>query len=177
MLLTSDNTTAELVTKELGVAFGSGGSTAAGTEVMRSALAGIGMPMTGVLIADGSGLADLNQVTCRLVQGLLDHSGPASFLGASLPVAGETGTLAERFEGSTVQGRLRAKTGTLRQATALAGYVDTQAATLSFAYVVNLGAGDLVNATDRLLQRELAEIMAAYPQVPPLAEVGPQPAS
>jgi serine-type D-Ala-D-Ala carboxypeptidase/endopeptidase (penicillin-binding protein 4) len=177
MLLTSDNTTAELLTKELGAAFGGAGTTAAGIEVMRATLADLGLSMDGVQLADGSGLADVNHLTCRLVQGLLDQSGPASFIGAALPVAGETGTLAERFEGSTVQGRLRAKTGTLRQATALAGYIDTTTTTLSFAYIVNLGGGDLVNATDRRLQRELGEIMARYPEAPPLAEVGPQPAS
>jgi D-alanyl-D-alanine carboxypeptidase/D-alanyl-D-alanine-endopeptidase (penicillin-binding protein 4) len=177
MLLTSDNTTAELLTKELGVSFGGAGTTAAGVEVMRATLADLGLPMAGVQLVDGSGLADVNQLTCGLVQGLLDHAGPASFIGAALPVAGETGTLAERFEGSTVQGRLRAKTGTLRQATALAGYIDTTTATVSFAYVVNLGGGDLVNATDRRLQRELGEIIARYPEAPPLAEVGPQTAT
>jgi D-alanyl-D-alanine carboxypeptidase/D-alanyl-D-alanine-endopeptidase (penicillin-binding protein 4) len=178
MLLRSDNTTAELVTKELGAAFGGAGTTATGVEVMRSTLAEMGMPMDGVMLADGSGLADVNRLTCRLVQSLLDHSGPASFLGASLPVAGETGTLAERFHGSTVVGRLRAKTGTLRQASGLAGYIDPPTGpTLSFSYLVNLDGGDIVSTGDRQLQRELGELMARYPEVPPLTEIGPQPAS
>jgi D-alanyl-D-alanine carboxypeptidase/D-alanyl-D-alanine-endopeptidase (penicillin-binding protein 4) len=175
MLLTSDNTTAELVTKELGAEFGGAGSTAAGVEVMRSTLVDLGLPMDGVQVADGSGLADANRLTCRLVQALLDRSGPASFLGTSLPIAGETGTLAERFEGTPVEGRLRAKTGTLRQATALAGYIDPSAGpTLSFAYIVNLGGGDAVSSADRGLQRQLGEIMVRYPEVPPLSEIGPR---
>ena len=131
--------------------------------------------MAGVQLADGSGLADVNRVTCRLVQSVLDRAGPASFIGSSLPVAGETGTLAERFEGTTVEGRMRAKTGTLRQATALAGFVDAPAGpTLSFAYVVNLTGPDLVNTPDRRLQRQLGEIMVRYPEVPPITEVGPR---
>ena len=175
MLLTSDNTTAELVTKELGAAAGGSGTTATGVEVMRSTLTDLGLPMDGVQLADGSGLADVNRLTCRLVQTLLDRSGPASFLGTSLPVAGQTGTLAERFEGTSVEGRLRAKTGTLRQATALAGYIDPPAGpTVSFAYLVNLGGSDLVSAADRQLQRELGEIIVRYPEAPPASEVGPQ---
>ena len=70
---------------------------------------------------------------------------------------------------------MRAKTGTLRRATALAGYVESPAgATLSFAYLSNLGDGDTVNTADRRLQRQLGEIMVRYPEVPPVAEVGPQ---
>ncbi|MGH9118739.1 MAG: D-alanyl-D-alanine carboxypeptidase/D-alanyl-D-alanine endopeptidase [Acidimicrobiales bacterium] len=175
MLLTSDNTTAELLVKELGAVAGGGGATVAGVDAMRSTLATLGLPMEGVALADGSGLADVNRVTCRLVQAVLDRAGPASFIGTALPVAGETGTLAERFEGTTVEGRMRAKTGTLRQSTALAGFVDAPAGpTLSFAYIVNLTGPDLVNTPDRRLQRQLGEIMVRYPEVPPVTEVGPQ---
>jgi D-alanyl-D-alanine carboxypeptidase/D-alanyl-D-alanine-endopeptidase (penicillin-binding protein 4) len=178
MLLTSDNTTAELVTKELGAQFGGSGSTASGVGVMASTLADLGLPVNGVQVADGSGLADANRLTCRMVQALLDRSGPASFLGTSLPIAGETGTLAERFEGTTVEGRLRAKTGTLRQATALAGYLDPPAGpTISFAYIVNLVGSDTVSSADRGLQRRLGEIMVGYPEVPPISEIGPQPSA
>jgi D-alanyl-D-alanine carboxypeptidase/D-alanyl-D-alanine-endopeptidase (penicillin-binding protein 4) len=175
MLLTSDNTTAELVVKELGAQFGGAGTTAAGLDVMTRTLSELGLFTPGARVADGSGLADGNRVTCGVVQAVLDRSGPDSALGAALPVAGETGTLAERFNGSAVEGRMRAKTGTLRQVTSLAGFVTpTDGPVVGFAFLDNLAGGDLVNAPDRQLQRELGEILVRYPDAPPVSEVGPQ---
>lgn len=175
MLLTSDNTTAELLIKELGTQFGSGGSTAAGVEVATRTLRDLGLLPDGIQVADGSGLADANRLSCGVVQALLDRVGPASFIAVSLPVAGETGTLAERFDGTPVEGRMRAKTGTLRQVTTLAGFVNPPAGpTVTFAYLVNLSGADLVNTPDRRLERELGEILVRYPEIPPESEVSPQ---
>jgi D-alanyl-D-alanine carboxypeptidase/D-alanyl-D-alanine-endopeptidase (penicillin-binding protein 4) len=175
MLLTSDNTTAELIVKELGAQFGGAGTTAAGLGVMTQTLRDLGLFSSGAQVADGSGLADGNRVTCGVVQAVLDRNGLDTPLGASLPVAGETGTLAERFEGSTVEGRLQAKTGTLRQVTSLAGFVTPlDGPVITFAYLDNLLGGDLVNAPDRQLQRDLGEILVRYPDAPPVSEVGPQ---
>ncbi|MGH9246239.1 MAG: D-alanyl-D-alanine carboxypeptidase/D-alanyl-D-alanine endopeptidase [Acidimicrobiales bacterium] len=178
MLRESDNTTAELLLKELGVRAGGAGTTGAGIEVVADTLGELGIAADGVRLLDGSGLAEANQVTCRFVQALLDRAGRDSVLANGLAVAGETGTLAERFEGSTAEGRLRAKTGTLRQVTALAGFVDTPGgASLSFSYIVNLTGGDRVNAPDRQLQRELGEALVRYPDSPPESELGPLPPS
>ena len=67
----------------------------------------------------------------------LEETGPV--VRAGLPVAGQTGTLADRFVGTDMAGRLRAKTGTLRNVTALAGDVDPlQGGPLTFAYVANV---------------------------------------
>jgi D-alanyl-D-alanine carboxypeptidase/D-alanyl-D-alanine-endopeptidase (penicillin-binding protein 4) len=178
MLSDSDNTTAELMVKEIGAQAGGAGTTAAGLDVINRTLGELGLAAPGVRAADGSGLADANQVTCRFVLALLDRAGPSSPLRSGLAVAGRTGTLSERFRGTSAEGRLRGKTGTLRQVTALAGYIDAPTgATVSFAFIVNLGGGDLVNGPDRLLQRELAERLGVYPQVPPDTELGPQPAA
>jgi D-alanyl-D-alanine carboxypeptidase/D-alanyl-D-alanine-endopeptidase (penicillin-binding protein 4) len=175
MLSESDNTTAELMVKELGVQAGGAGTTAAGLDVINRTLGELGLAVPGVRASDGSGLADLNQVTCHFVQALLDRAGPSSLIGTGLAVAGQTGTLSERFRGTAAEGRLRAKTGTLRQVTALAGFIIAPTgATISFAYVVNLGGSDLVNGPDRLLQRELAQHLGVYPQVPPDTELGPR---
>ncbi len=97
MLATSDNNTAELLVKELGVAAGTGGTRDAGLAVMASTLTGWGIPMAGVQFADGSGLSNDNRVTCQVFVDVLARSGPTDPLGAGLPVAGVSGTLTDMF--------------------------------------------------------------------------------
>ena len=168
MLRESDNQTAELVLKELAVASGRPGTTADGAAVVADAV-------DGSVVVDGSGLASSNLVTCALVQEILDEAGTSSVIADGLPVAGETGTLAERFLDSVVTGRLRAKTGTLNQVTSLAGYLTTTVgAELSFSFVANLPPSSIVDEEDLRLQDELAAVLARYPEGPPLDQLGPE---
>ena len=53
----SDNFVAEMLLKQVGARAGTGGTTAAGASVVRRVLAGRGVPLAGVRIADGSGLS------------------------------------------------------------------------------------------------------------------------
>jgi D-alanyl-D-alanine carboxypeptidase/D-alanyl-D-alanine-endopeptidase (penicillin-binding protein 4) len=56
----------------------------------------------------------------------------------ALALAGQTGTLASRMRGTAADGRCRAKTGTLRDASALAGYcLARNGHTLAFAILQN----------------------------------------
>jgi D-alanyl-D-alanine carboxypeptidase/D-alanyl-D-alanine-endopeptidase (penicillin-binding protein 4) len=56
----------------------------------------------------------------------------------ALPVAGVDGTLEKRMKGTAAEGRVRAKTGSLRWAGALSGYADTAAGErLAFALMLN----------------------------------------
>ncbi len=177
MLRESDNMTAELVVKELGLAAGTTGSTAAGTAAVVAELAGVAelaalAPNT--VVADGSGLAEENRQSCASVQAMLDRAGPESILGRGLSVAGESGTLAMRFLDTPLAGRLRAKTGTLNQVAALAGFLDTiPGASVSFASIVNVAAQDRVGEAELALQFDLAMILARYPEGPALADLGP----
>ena len=136
MLLDSDNGTAELLVKELGVQRGDGGSTAAGVAAVAGVLEASGISVGGSVIADGSGLSDADRVTCELlVSVLLAHR---DALAPRLAVAGESGTLARRLVGTPAAGRVRAKTGSLHGVTAIAGYVEPTAGdVLTFAFVVN----------------------------------------
>ena len=127
MGLESDNFTAELLLKQLGTLTARRGTTAAGAVVVRRILAADGIPLGGVRIVDGSGLSGLNRLTVRALSALLqtawaDPSLRASFL-ATLPVAGRTGTLADRLRRAPTRGNVLAKTGTTADASALAGFV------------------------------------------------------
>jgi D-alanyl-D-alanine carboxypeptidase/D-alanyl-D-alanine-endopeptidase (penicillin-binding protein 4) len=176
MLTESDNGSAELLTKELGVRDSGVGSTAAGVAAVTKALRAEDVPLDGTVQFDGSGLADDDRATCAAVQTLLDRHGPASPFAASLPVAGQTGTLAERFVGTPLAGRLHAKTGTLNQATALVGYLDTlQGARASFAFLMNLPAPHVISADDVGLEEELAGILLKYPETVDIAKLEPAP--
>ena len=80
---------------------------------------------------------------------LLDRAGPASTLAGALPVAGETGTLADRLKGTPAVGRVKAKTGTLQGVGALAGYATGRdGSALTFAIIVNAPRAD--SDADRL---------------------------
>ena len=56
----------------------------------------------------------------------------------SLPLAGVSGTLRKMFRETSVEGNLRAKTGTMSRVKSLAGYIKTkQQKTLAFAILIN----------------------------------------
>ena len=123
----SDNYTAEMIVKQLGAAYAGTGSTAAGMRVIRGALGEAGVPLAGVRLADGSGLSGLDRLTASAVVALLEAGLAAgelrdAFL-ESLPVAGVNGTLEDRMEKRPARGRVIAKTGTTRTASALSGFV------------------------------------------------------
>jgi D-alanyl-D-alanine carboxypeptidase/D-alanyl-D-alanine-endopeptidase (penicillin-binding protein 4) len=151
------------------------GTTAEGVQIANAVLAELGLPVGGSLVVDGSGLGDGNALSCALVVAVLDRSGRDSAIGRGLAVAGETGTLHERFLGTDAAGRMVAKTGTLNQVTALAGFVDTVGgAQLTFSWIVNAQGEDVVDESDLAIQDDLAEVLVTYPQGPPLAELGPR---
>ncbi len=87
-----------------------------------------GLPMDGVRIADGSGLDRTNRVTSRFLTALLlrmDHHPYANIYRASLAVAGRRGTLRNLYSGTSLDGRLYAKTGTLTGVRAISGMLQT----------------------------------------------------
>ena len=94
---------------------------------MAQALTTADVPLAGVRIVDGSGLSLLDRVTVRELTGVLRAAWadpeirPAFF--AALPVAGLSGTLADRMRRPPARGHVVAKTGSTEQASALSGYV------------------------------------------------------
>ena len=168
----SDNTTAEMLVKEIGFRRSGEGSTTAGAAAVSTILGELGLPTGGVEVLDGSGLAN-DKVTCDLLAAILEQAGRESGLAEGLPVAGKTGTLRARFLQTEAVGRLRAKSGFLNQSTALSGFVDTvPGAVVTFAYV---GNDDFVTQQEVNLQEQLAEVLVQYPQGVDLAQLEPRP--
>ena len=170
MLRESDNGTAELLVKELGVRERGSGTTASGTEVVAASLAAMGLPTGGVAVRDGSGLDPANRASCRLLHDLL-AAGDDGPVDDGLPVAGSSGTLSRRFLDFPVSGRIRAKTGSLRGVASLSGF----AATLGG---FELTFSSIVNGVDRFddglpLQDALGTALVRYPDLPSLDEIGP----
>ena len=123
----SDNFTAEMVLKTLGYKMLGHGTTRAGASVVRRDLAAAGVPLAGVRIVDGSGLSRLDRVTGAELTTLLvriwNDPPIRKVVWASLPVAGQAGTLQNRFLDTPHHSLVRAKTGTTDLASALSGYI------------------------------------------------------
>jgi D-alanyl-D-alanine carboxypeptidase/D-alanyl-D-alanine-endopeptidase (penicillin-binding protein 4) len=143
----SHNAVAESLVKSLAVrAHGPPGNWANGVDALAAELRGLGLPLDGVRIADGSGLARENRVTARLLVEALrlsDRSfGFGPELETSLPIAATDGTLRER--GRAIAGHVRAKTGFLHGVAALSGYASPlEGEEMIFSLLVNdAPAGD-----------------------------------
>jgi serine-type D-Ala-D-Ala carboxypeptidase/endopeptidase (penicillin-binding protein 4) len=123
----SDNFYAEMLLKEVGAVQGSYGSAAAGLAVERRLLRAAGVPLDGVRIVDGSGLSLLDRWTgiglAALLRTMWQDSDLRPYLVPALPIAGETGTLEHRMRRAPARGRVRAKTGTTDNSSALSGFV------------------------------------------------------
>ncbi len=118
----SDDLFAELLTKQLGVRFGHGGSTARGARVISHVISAYGLHPA---IIDGSGLSRADRSSPAEVVALLRlvwQTGIGRALSRSLPIVGVSGTVARIGVQTPAQGRCVAKTGTLDRVTNLAGY-------------------------------------------------------
>lgn len=121
LLHTSDNNTAELLVKELGVAVTGEGTREAGLGVIWRTLEAWGVPMAGVELHDGSGLSRSNRATCAALAATVSATPVSDDLVDLLPVAGRDGTLASQLLRTPAEARLQAKTGTLADVKALTG--------------------------------------------------------
>jgi D-alanyl-D-alanine carboxypeptidase/D-alanyl-D-alanine-endopeptidase (penicillin-binding protein 4) len=102
-----------------------------------------GLPMEGVRIFDGSGLDRSNRLTSRFLAALLlrmnQHPYARDYV-ASMSVAGRRGTLRNLFSGTTLDGNLFAKTGTLTGVRSISGVLRTSDGP-RFVSAISNGAG------------------------------------
>ena len=87
-----------------------------------------GLPLQGVRVSDGSGLDRSDRVTSRFLTALLlrmDQHPYARYYIGSMAVAGQRGTLRHLFNGTSLDGLLYGKTGTLTGVRAISGVLQT----------------------------------------------------
>jgi serine-type D-Ala-D-Ala carboxypeptidase/endopeptidase (penicillin-binding protein 4) len=127
-ILTSDNLLADAVALQTALAVEGEMTWAAMSTVHMSTLGDLGVDTAGLVFNDGSGLSPDDRMTAKaFTQMLLGAAGSqASSVFESLPVAGYSGTLDDRFD-SAEDGRgvVRAKTGTLTQPTGVISLTGT----------------------------------------------------
>jgi D-alanyl-D-alanine carboxypeptidase/D-alanyl-D-alanine-endopeptidase (penicillin-binding protein 4) len=134
----SDNYYAETLLKDLGAAYGDGGSTKAGAQVVEDEMADLDLRPT---IVDGSGLSRGDRTNVRQVVTLLaamaGGEDSSAYLG-SLAVVGRSGTLQYRMRTTSARDRCRGKTGTLHDVSNLAGICTTaDGKQVAFAILMN----------------------------------------
>lgn len=163
MLTESDNTTAELLLKEIGLVHTGKGTTLDGALASLELLAAESTrPILVFPPADGSGASPDNELTCSQVVDVLEIGGSDGLLASYLPVAGEEGTLRNRFVDSTAAGRVRAKTGSLPGVASLAGFATgSDGRSLTFAAILN--GPSLADVTADAFLQQLLEILVAHP--------------
>lgn len=116
----------------------------------------------GCSLNDGSGLSRRNLVTPESVINVLKtsfHSSYGDVFRNSFSLAGFDGTLKNRLKNSNGNGNVTAKTGTLRNVSALAGYIDTiEGDVLAFAFIFN---GPNVGVY-KDLENKLAQLLSEF---------------
>lgn len=121
----SQNVHAELLLRRIGRTHGTG-SIGDGVKAVGAMLERAGVQRWAYDLSDGSGMSTYNRVSPRGTVAFLRWLAERPWGGEwrwTLPVGGVDGTLARRFRGTVLQGRVFAKTGTLHGTNALSGYM------------------------------------------------------
>ena len=134
----------------------------AALDGLRARMTAWGIPPTAYQLVDGSGLSRRNVLAPDALIAVLarmhDRSLTSPWM-AALPLAGVDGSLAARMKGTPAEGNVRAKTGTMSNVRALAGYAITRDGEhLAFAAIVNNfeGTGAQANAALDAIAARLA---------------------
>ncbi|MBW0015743.1 D-alanyl-D-alanine carboxypeptidase/D-alanyl-D-alanine-endopeptidase [Mycobacterium sp.] len=156
----SDNVMAECIAREVAAAINRPRSFAGAVDAVTNRLTTAHVDTTGVALTDSSGLSVDDRLTAKTLDGVVQAAaGPDQpslrALLDLLPIAGGSGTLADRFlDPATNQGPagwLRAKTGSLTAVNSLVGVLtDRSGRVLTFAFISNSAGSNGRNAMDAL---------------------------
>ena len=161
----SQNLHAEILMRNLGVAFACDYRGSGGLAIVKAYAAQAGISPADLVLYDGSGLSGHDLVTPRSLTQLLVYATKQKWgetFKASLPVGGVDGTLANRFlaPGSTLAGKVLAKTGTLGESRDLSGYLTSASgATVVFSVLADNHLPTV--GADRVAMDKIVEAIAA----------------
>ena len=134
-------------------------TTTAGREAVLAFLAQHGIAATGLVLENGSGLSRNERISVATMADVLLAAYRSQYMpefAASLPLSATDGTLKRRFKSPEMQGRLRMKTGTLEDVTALAGFVNA-ASGRTFVTVVILNHPTAAQGPGEAIQTALVQ--------------------
>ena len=159
----SDNVLAECIAREVAAAINRPLSFAGAVDAVTNRLSNAHIDTTGVTLTDSSGLSVDDRLTAKILDGTAQAAAgpdqpPLRALLDLLPIAGGSGTLADRFlDPATNQGPagwLRAKTGSLTAINSLVGVLtDASGRVLTFAFISNAAGPNGRNAMDALASK------------------------
>ncbi|CQD21819.1 D-alanyl-D-alanine carboxypeptidase/D-alanyl-D-alanine-endopeptidase [Mycobacterium lentiflavum] len=159
----SDNVLAECIAREVAAAINRPRSFAGAVDAVTNRLNTAHVDTTGAMLVDSSGLSVDDRLTAKTLDGTVQAAaGPDQpslrALLDLLPIAGGSGTLADRFLDQATNlgpaGWLRAKTGSLTAINSLVGVVtDRSGRVLTFAFISNAAGPNGRNAMDALATR------------------------
>jgi len=150
--------------------FGAPATPDKGARAVRATLTRQGVTVDKLVLENGAGLSRIERVSARLLGELLRaaHASPLfSEFESALPIVAIDGTLKRRFNGSPLAGNAHLKTGTLRDASALAGYVYTASGRrVAFVMLVNHDHASRANDAQRALLEWVWADAATPPALP-----------
>lgn len=138
----SVNLFAEYLLKHVGLRMRGKASLYSGVVAIENYLKANNAVLEGINIMDGCGLSRMNTITPHFMTSLLcDYYRCSPYFNEfyrSLPVSGESGTLASFGKHKPLKGRINAKTGTMTRVKSLCGFITTQSGKLlCFSFTVN----------------------------------------
>ncbi len=134
-------------------------------NVIENYWANRGMDISGLSMNDGSGLSYYNYVDAKQLVYVLDymHNKGENFEAfySSLPVSGKTGTLKHICVNTVAQGKIHAKSGSIRKVRCYAGYtVSASGREIAFAMMLNN-----FDCSDAKARKKLEKLMIAMVQL------------
>jgi len=136
-------------------AYGAPATPDKGARAVREDLAQRGISTRKLVLENGAGLSRIERIRAATLNQLLRAAYRSPLFAefeSTLPIAATDGTLRRRFKGSSLTGSAHLKTGTLRDVSALAGYVDTASGRrVSFVMLVNHAKANRSEVAQRAL--------------------------
>lgn len=137
-------------------------SAAKGVKMVEAHWKAKGFDPAGLWMYDGSGLALANKTTaaflCKLLTYMDKHSKQSAAFRASLPRAGQEGSVASFLKGTPLEGAASLKSGGMSRVRCYAGYINKEGKRYAIAILVNN-----YNCEARVITKDIERLLLALP--------------